>query len=216
MDLRGLCSEPITGENKRICYKLKVFILFWKRKLIKRLTPLPSVNSYIHRGLQHRSKHVQFHSGPQDKSDLWIVRSSWSGVITDQLQTLYLWTQNAISNQRHFDKILFANYNAAWHHIWQYMYHHVVTRNLNYEIIHFATISEVFQNEFRYDFRKGPREISAGTVFTVFTCIMAFNTVITVPAEISRGPFRKSYRNSFCKTSLFNEVCSQSVHREHA
>ena len=45
---------------------------------------------------------------------------------------------------------------------------------------------------------------------------MAFNTVITVPAEISRGPFRKSYRNSFCKTSLFNEVCSQLVHREHA
>ena len=26
------------------------------------------------------------------------------------------------------------------------------------------------QNEFRYDFQKGPHEISAGTVFTVFTC----------------------------------------------
>ena len=26
---------------------------------------------------------------------------------------------------------------------------------------------------------------------------IAFNIVITVPAEISRGPFRKSYRNSF-------------------
>ena len=61
---------------------------------------------------------------------------------------------------------------------------------------------EVLQNEFQYDFRKGPREISAGTVLTVFTCIMAFNTVITVPAKISRGPFRKSYRNSFYKTSL--------------
>ena len=58
------------------------------------------------------------------------------------------------------------------------------------------------QSEFRYDFRTGPREISAGTVFTVFTCIFAFNTVITVPAENSREPFRKSYRNSFCKTSL--------------
>ena len=31
---------------------------------------------------------------------------------------------------------------------------------------------EVLQNEFRYDFRKCPREISAGTVFTVFTCII--------------------------------------------
>ena len=61
---------------------------------------------------------------------------------------------------------------------------------------------EVLQNEFRYDFHKGPREISAGTVFTVFTCVFAFNTVITVPAENSRGPFRKSYRDSFCKTSL--------------
>ena len=34
---------------------------------------------------------------------------------------------------------------------------------------------EGLQNEFQYDFRKGPREISAGTVLTVFTCIMAFN-----------------------------------------
>ena len=31
---------------------------------------------------------------------------------------------------------------------------------------------------------------------------MHVNTVNTVLAEISRGPFRKSYRNSFCKTSL--------------
>ena len=67
---------------------------------------------------------------------------------------------------------------------------------------HSWSIREVLQNEFRYNFRKGPREISAGTVFTVFTCIIAVNTVITVPAEISRGHFRKSYRNSFCKTSL--------------
>ena len=65
---------------------------------------------------------------------------------------------------------------------------------------------EVLQNEFRYDFRKCPRKISAGTVFTVFTCIIAFDTVITVPAEISRGHFRKSYRNSFCKTSLIVKV----------
>ena len=63
-------------------------------------------------------------------------------------------------------------------------------------------IREVLQNEFRYDFRKCPREISAGTVITVLTAIMHVNTVNTVPAEISRGPFRKSYRNSFCKTSL--------------
>ena len=40
---------------------------------------------------------------------------------------------------------------------------------------------EVLQNEFQYDFQKGPREISAGMVCTVFTCIIAFNTVITVP-----------------------------------
>ena len=69
-----------------------------------------------------------------------------------------------------------------------------------------SDIREVLQNEFRYDFRKCPREISAGTVFTVFTCIIAFNTVITVPAEISRGHFRKSYRNSFCKTSLLGYI----------
>ena len=39
-------------------------------------------------------------------------------------------------------------------------------------------ILDLLQTEFRYDFRKGPREISAGTVFTVFTvfiCILAFN-----------------------------------------
>ena len=63
-------------------------------------------------------------------------------------------------------------------------------------------IWEVLQNEFRYDLRKGPREIWAGTVYTASTWIIAFNTVITVPAEISQGRFRKSYRNSFCKTSL--------------
>ena len=32
-------------------------------------------------------------------------------------------------------------------------------------------IIDVLQNEIRYDFRKGPREISAGTEFTVFTVI---------------------------------------------
>ena len=52
------------------------------------------------------------------------------------------------------------------------------------------------------DFRKGPHEISAGTVFTVFKAITHINTVNTVLVEISRGPFRKSYRNSVCKTSL--------------
>ena len=65
---------------------------------------------------------------------------------------------------------------------------------------------EVLQNEFQYYFRKGPREISAGTVITVLKAIehiyIYVNTINTVPAEISRGPFRKSYRNSFCKTSL--------------
>ena len=30
---------------------------------------------------------------------------------------------------------------------------------------------DLLQNEFRYDFWKGPREISAGTEFTVFTVI---------------------------------------------
>ena len=39
------------------------------------------------------------------------------------------------------------------------------------------------ENDFRYDFLKGPPEISAGTVFTVFTCIIDFNTVITVLAK---------------------------------
>ena len=34
--------------------------------------------------------------------------------------------------------------------------------------------------------------------------LIAFHTVITVPAEMSRGHFRKSYRNSFCKTSLLH------------
>ena len=63
-------------------------------------------------------------------------------------------------------------------------------------------IREVLQNEFRHDFRKCPREILAGTVITVLKAIMHVNTVNTVPAEISRRPFRKSYRNSFCKTSL--------------
>ena len=70
-------------------------------------------------------------------------------------------------------------------------------------------ILDLLQTEFRYDFRKGPRDISAGTVFTVFTvfiCSLALitvNTVNSVLAEISRGPFRKSYRNSFCRRSIF-------------
>ena len=75
---------------------------------------------------------------------------------------------------------------------------------------------EVLQNEFRYDFRKGPREISEGTVFTVFTWIIAFNTVITVAAEISRGPFRKSYQNSFCKTSLMSVDFLRTVNHYRA
>ena len=37
------------------------------------------------------------------------------------------------------------------------------------------------QNKLRYDFRKGPREISAGTVFRVLKAILHVNTV---PAEI--------------------------------
>ena len=36
---------------------------------------------------------------------------------------------------------------------------------------------EVLQTEFRYDFRKGSRQISTGTVFTVFKAIMQINTV---------------------------------------
>ena len=71
----------------------------------------------------------------------------------------------------------------------------------SYKIKYFDN-REVLHNEFQYDFRKGPREISAGTVITVLKAILHVNTVNTVQAEISRGPFRKSYRNSFCKTSL--------------
>ena len=54
-------------------------------------------------------------------------------------------------------------------------------------------------------FGKVPREILSGTVITALKAIMHVNTVNTVPAEISRGPFRKSYRNSFCKTSLLTD-----------
>ena len=68
------------------------------------------------------------------------------------------------------------------------------------------TNREVLETEFRYDFQKCPREISVGAVFTVLKAIMHVNTVNTVPAEPSRGPFRKSYRNSFCKTSLISKV----------
>ena len=63
-------------------------------------------------------------------------------------------------------------------------------------------IREVLQNQFRYAFRKGPHEIWAGAVITVLKAVMHVNTVNTVSDEISRGLFRKSYRNSFCKTSL--------------
>ena len=66
-----------------------------------------------------------------------------------------------------------------------------------------SQIRQVLQNEYQYDFRKGPREILSGTVITVLKAIKHVNTVNTVPAEISRGVFRKSYRNSYCKTSLF-------------
>ena len=74
---------------------------------------------------------------------------------------------------------------------------------------------EVLQNEFRYDFRKGPREISAGTVTKVLKATIHVNTINTVKAEISRGPFRKSYWNSFCKTSLiFLDKCLEGKCRE--
>ena len=65
-------------------------------------------------------------------------------------------------------------------------------------------IREVLQNEFWYDFRKCPREISAGMEITVLKAIMHVNTVNTVPAEISRGPFRKSYRN-FAKPPYYHK-----------
>ena len=71
---------------------------------------------------------------------------------------------------------------------------------------------DLLQNEFRYDFRKGPRDISTSTEFTVFTVIKAklqintVNTVNTVPAKISRGAFGKSYRNSVCRRSRLLEV----------
>ena len=58
---------------------------------------------------------------------------------------------------------------------------------------------EVLQNEFRYNFRKGPREISAGTVFTVFTCFIAFNIVIIAPAKTSRGPSENRTEIRFAK-----------------
>ena len=49
--------------------------------------------------------------------------------------------------------------------------------------------------------------------------INTVNTVNTVPAEISRGPFRKSYRNSVCRRSrmpglgsLFRANCDVCTH----
>ena len=39
----------------------------------------------------------------------------------------------------------------------------------------YRIILDLLQTEFQYDFRKGPRQISAGTVFTVFICILASN-----------------------------------------
>ena len=80
-----------------------------------------------------------------------------------------------------------------------------------YPIGSFLVYRVVLQNEFRYDFRIGLREISAGMVITVLKAIMHVNTVNTVPAEISRGPFRKTYRNSFCKTSLISMVIFVSL-----
>ena len=74
---------------------------------------------------------------------------------------------------------------------------------------------EVLQTEYRYDFWKGPREYSASTVFTVFICVIALITVNTVPAEISRGPFWKSYRNSVCKTSLLSQCVLHANNTPH-
>ena len=65
---------------------------------------------------------------------------------------------------------------------------------------------EVLQTEFRYDFRKGLREISADTTFTVLKAKMHVSIVKIVPVEISRRPFQKSYRNSVCKTSLMSKI----------
>ena len=48
---------------------------------------------------------------------------------------------------------------------------------------------DFLQTGFQYDFWKGPREISAGTIFTVLNAIMHVNIVNTIPAEISQGPF---------------------------
>ena len=66
-------------------------------------------------------------------------------------------------------------------------------------------------------FSEGSSQISASTEFTVFTVIKAklqintVNTINTVPAEISRGPFRKSYRNSVCRRSRINSYKITSV-----
>ena len=55
----------------------------------------------------------------------------------------------------------------------------------------YVLIREVLQNEFRYDFRKGPREISAGTVVTVLKTMMHVNTVNTVPGRNVTRTFPK-------------------------
>ena len=65
----------------------------------------------------------------------------------------------------------------------------------------FSSIREVLQNKFRYDFRKGPRPISAGAVFKA---IMQIKSVNTVPAEIWQGHSKK-WRLCFQSQETFKE-----------
>ena len=62
----------------------------------------------------------------------------------------------------------------------------------------FRDIREVLQNEFRYNFRKGPREISSGTVITVLMAI------------INACEYRK-YRTGQNLTRTFPKIISKFV-----
>ena len=71
------------------------------------------------------------------------------------------------------------------------------------------------QNDFWYDFRKGPREISrsAGKVFTVITCIIDFNTVITVLAKPHEDLSENRIEIRFAKPPYFVDLLVNVLRR---
>ena len=110
--------------------------------------------------------------------------------------------------RRHSERAIFAFSSSAWHGCCQLR---PLTRGNHRSLMSCMArtgacvqlhIENFWTKPGKWDHLKNRTTYSQSLRWSYFPGL----TVITLPAQISPGPFGKSYRNSFCKTSLFFET----------